>query len=126
MLRLANPIVRGLLDSRFHALSSGTLLVLTYRGRRSGRTFSIPLRYAELPDGRLVALAVGPAKKLWWRSFRASREAVLTLRGEHVAVVGAVVEGHQRAAARGRYEARYPGSARLLDDAAVVVFARTG
>jgi hypothetical protein len=119
-------MVRGLLESRFHAVSSGTLLVLTYRGRRSGRTFSIPLRYAELPDGRLVALAVGPAQKLWWRSFRTPREAVLTLRGEHVAVVGAVVEGHQRAAARGGYEARYPRSARLLEGAALVVFARAG
>ena len=65
LLRLANPVVRGVLDSPAHRLLSGRLLVLEYRGRRSGRTFRIPLRYAETRDGSLVAIAVEPDRKHW-------------------------------------------------------------
>jgi hypothetical protein len=109
-----------------HLALSGSLFVLTYRGRRSGQTFSIPLRYAEMTDGRLVALAVHPKRKLWWRSFNAPRDATLTLRGEHLAVVGALVGGRARDEARAVYAARYPRSARLLEDAALVMFERSG
>ena len=47
-----------MLCSRAHALLSGTVAVLRYDGHRSGRTFHIPVRYAELGDDRLVAIAV--------------------------------------------------------------------
>ena len=70
-LRLANPLVRVVLRSPVHRVLSGRLLVLSYRGHRSGRTFRIPLRYAETADGAFVAVAVRPDRKLWWRSFRA-------------------------------------------------------
>ena len=126
VLRLANPVVRRLLASPFHRLLSERLLVLTYRGHRSGRSFSIPLRYAELADGRLVAAAVRPASKLWWRSFRSSRDAVITLRRADFAASATLAAGQARAEAAAAYEARYPRSARLLDDAALVVFTRTG
>ena len=36
VLRLANPFVRVVLESRAHRLVSGRLLLLAYRGRRSG------------------------------------------------------------------------------------------
>ncbi len=67
LLRFANPLVRALLSSPAHPLLGRRLVVLTYHGHRSGRAFSIPLRYAELHDGGLVALAVDHERKLWWR-----------------------------------------------------------
>ena len=126
LLRAANPLVRAVLRSRGHVVLSGRFLVLTYRGHRSGRTFHIPLRYAELTDGRLVAMAVRPARKLWWRSFAAPREATLELRGARVPVVGRLAEGPLRDEARATYAARYPRSTRLLEGAALVVFERAG
>ena len=42
--------VRAVLDSPAHRVLSGTLLVMAYRGLRSGRAFRIPLRYAEADD----------------------------------------------------------------------------
>ena len=81
LLRLANPVVRAVLGSPGHRLLSGGLLVLTYRGHRSGRTFRIPLRYATMPGDRVVALAVGADGKLWWRSFSEPGPATLVVRG---------------------------------------------
>jgi hypothetical protein len=126
LLRLGNPFVRGVLRSRAHALLSGSLIVLEYEGRTSGRAFAIPLRYAETDDGRLVALAVEPGRKRWWRSFVEPRRAVVLHRGQRHEVRGTVVEGTARDDARDAYADRYPSSASLIDEAALVVFVRSG
>lgn len=124
LLRLVNPVVRGVLGSPAHRVLSGTLLVLEYHGHRSGRSFRIPLRYAAASDGGLVAIALRPGQKLWWRSFATSTPAPakLTLHGRTVAAHGTVAEHAARAVALSAYLARYPRSAGLAADAAVVVF----
>jgi hypothetical protein len=126
LLRLGNPLVSGVLRSRAHRLLSGSLVVLEYEGRKSGRLFAIPLRYAETESGRLVALAVEPARKHWWRSFVEPRRAVVVLRRSRRDVVGTLAEGSLRDEARAVYAARYPRSAPLVEGAALVVFERPG
>ena len=118
--------MRGILRSRAHRLLSARLIVVEYRGRTSGRTFAIPLRYAPLAGDRLVALAVEPARKLWWRSFAEPRDAVVLLRRVPVTVIGRLSQGALQEEARAAYAARYPRSVRLLGDAALVVFERAG
>jgi hypothetical protein len=124
MLRIANPMVRTILDSRAHRLLSGRLVVLGYSGHRSEGSFRIPLRYADATDGGLVALAVRPEQKLWWRSFAKPSPATLTLRGRRIEAVGTLVEGDEREPAFEAYVARFPRSTELARDAAIVVFRR--
>ena len=126
LLRLGNPFVRGILRSRAHGLLSGSLAVLEYEGRLSRRTFSIPVRYAETADGRLVTLAADPGRKLWWRSFSEPRPAAVLLRGLRREVVGTLARGALRDEARAAYTGRYPRSAGLLGHGALVVFERAG
>jgi hypothetical protein len=126
LLRLGNPLVSGVLRSRAHRLLSGSLIVLEYEGRTSRRVFAIPVRYAETESGRLVALAVDPAGKRWWRAFVEPGEAVAFLRGSRRGVVGTLAEGSLREEARATYVARYPRSAPLVEDAALVVFEPSG
>lgn len=122
LLRLANPFVRAVLDSRAHGLLSGRLVLLEYSGRRSGRTFRIPLRYAPTTDGAVVAVAVRPERKQWWRAFAPEGQATLTLRGAVVAADGQVAAGEARTAALEAYVVRYPRSRGVAHDSAVVVF----
>jgi len=110
------------LRSRSHALLSGRLLLLSYRGHRSGRHYEIPLRYAETEDGCLVTVAVDAEAKLWWRSFRAPSPALVLLRGEGLAVSGAVADGVLRANMLARYAVGRPRVERLTEGAAVVLF----
>jgi hypothetical protein len=126
VLRLANPLVRVMLESRAHRLVSGRLILLAYRGRRSGREFRIPLRFAATESGALVAVAVWPERKQWWRTFADGGRAMLTLRGQRIAVRGVVAEGSRRDAALRTYLDRYPRSGRITEHAAVVVFEAVG
>jgi hypothetical protein len=109
-----------------HGLLSGRIMLLVYRGHRSGRTFRIPLRYAEDEHGRLVALAVEPATKHWWRSFRAPAAAVVTVRRGERSVVGVLAAGRERDRALAAYISRFPRSRQLTEAGAVVVFEPQG
>lgn len=71
-------------------------------------------------------MAVRPERKLWWRSFAVPRDAVLLVRGASYPAMGAIATRELRNEARAVYAARYPGSARVLEDAALVVFERPG
>ena len=122
LLRLGNPIVRAVLDSPAHRLLSGTLVVVAYRGHRSGRTFR-PLRYAQTTDGAVVAVAGWSASAGGGRS--PSPDATLMLRGgNRVEAIGALAEGDD-CIVRAAYVSRFPRSAALAQDAAIVVFTAT-
>jgi deazaflavin-dependent oxidoreductase (nitroreductase family) len=77
-----NPVVRGLLRSPAHRLMSGSVLLLGYTGRRSGRSFELPVQYAV--DGDALVVAAGqPEQKSWWRNFGTDpRLVTLTVRGQ--------------------------------------------
>jgi hypothetical protein len=64
-----NGWVTALRESpRWGRVVSKRITVVTYTGRRSGRTFSAPVGYHR--DGDVVTIGVQlPASKKWWRNF---------------------------------------------------------
>jgi hypothetical protein len=114
LLRLANPFVRLILRSPARRPLDRSLMLLTYTGPRSGRTFTIPLRYARDPSGTVVALASSPERKRWWRAFRDGDPAGLLVAGRTLAVRGRVLEADEAADALRVYLLRYPRAGRWL------------
>jgi hypothetical protein len=56
-----------LLNSPFHGLISGSILLIIYTGRRSGKEFSAPLNYVR--DGNTLWLT-SVRDRTWWHNFR--------------------------------------------------------
>ncbi len=61
-----NPVVTGLLRSPLHGIASANLCVLSYRGRRSGKSFTTPLSF--MRDGSTVRL-LSSHNTRWWNNF---------------------------------------------------------
>ena len=81
MNKIANPIVGLILRSRLHGLMSASLLLIAYRGRKSGRAYRLPVQYAQ--DGQQVFILPGqPENKTWWRNFKEETPVTLALRGK--------------------------------------------
>ncbi len=79
--RTLNPVVGAVLRSPAHRLASGSLILLTVTGRRSGRRFTFPTGYRQ--DGDTVTVQVGwPEQKQWWRNLRTEAPVQLWLRGQ--------------------------------------------
>ena len=62
-------MVRPLVVSpRWGRLTGRWMTVVTYTGRRTGRTFSIPVAYSRQGDQITIRVEL-PEKKRWWRNF---------------------------------------------------------
>jgi deazaflavin-dependent oxidoreductase (nitroreductase family) len=59
VLKLVNPVMRGLLRSGLHRLASKNFMLLTVTGRKSGRSYTLPVSRHEQTDGTLVVSAAG-------------------------------------------------------------------
>jgi hypothetical protein len=80
MNRVVNPVVRGLLRSPLHRLLSRRLVLLRVTGRRSGRTFELPVAYVRGDTGLVVTVGA-PERKRWWRNIEGPTPITAVLRG---------------------------------------------
>ena len=78
--RVVNPIVRAVLRSRLHPLLSRRLVLLRVTGRRSGRTFELPVAYVRDDSGILVTVGA-PERKQWWHNIDGPTPITVVLRG---------------------------------------------
>jgi hypothetical protein len=79
-LSLLNPLVAALLRSPLHPLLSSGLLLLTVKGRNSGRRYSIPVGYQGDGDD-LVVMVSEARRKQWWRNYYEPGPVSVRLRG---------------------------------------------
>lgn len=71
-----NPLTKRLIDSRFAGPMGKALLLLRYRGRRSGRTFTTPVGYVR--EGDRVVMVTSPTYK-WWPNLVGGADVELRL-----------------------------------------------
>jgi hypothetical protein len=75
---LANAIATIILRSPWHRMRSDRLLLLTFRGRKSGKEFTTPMRYAQ--KGETLKLLV--VRSPWWKNLVGEATVYVLLRGE--------------------------------------------
>jgi deazaflavin-dependent oxidoreductase (nitroreductase family) len=88
--KLYNPVVNWLLRSPLHALLSKCTMLITFAGRKSGRTYTTPVNYV-WDDHTL--LVVSPRERLWWRNLRAGTPVTVFVRGQNLKGRGRAFEG---------------------------------
>lgn len=119
--RLANSFVRAVLRSPAHRLLSDSLVLVTYTGRRSGRSFTIPVMYAE--DGDDLLVYVGHSvEKVWWRNLRRAASVGVRVRGRELAGTGAAIPATPEI--ESVYLGRFPKTAKSLEADASPIFVR--
>ena len=113
--RLLNPLAVAVLRSPLHRLTSRTNALVTCRGRRSGRTYTLPVRYAEDPDG-LWLHAARPETKTWWRNLEGGAPVTVRLRGREFAAHAEAIRDDQARVTEGlwSYYRRFPALAKSI------------
>jgi deazaflavin-dependent oxidoreductase (nitroreductase family) len=77
VLRLVNPLLAALLRSPLHRLASRKLMLLTVTGRKTGRSYTLPIGRHEAPDGTFVLSAGGG----WRHNLHGGADVRVTLDG---------------------------------------------
>jgi hypothetical protein len=119
IMSFGNACVSTLLRSPFHRLLSGSIDLIRYRGRRTGREIMMPTQYAECGSD-IVVLVAQPDTKTWWQNFRAERDLDLLIRGRWSPMTASAVVGADDSAEIGplldAYLTRFPRAQRTLGD----------
>jgi hypothetical protein len=92
LFKAINPIMKALLRSPLHRLLSGTLMLLTYTGRKTGRSYTIPIGYFVWDKDELMAFS----SARWWTNVRDGTPVTLLLQGRQVEAIPTVI--HERGA----------------------------
>jgi len=75
-------------DASLHRLLDGTLVLLTYTGRKTGRQYTIPIGYFAWEEGELMSFS----SARWWTNLRSSPPVTLLLKGHRVQAIPTVID----------------------------------
>lgn len=107
-----NAFVAALLRSRLHGLLSGSVMLVTLLGRRTGRVLAFPVNYVR--DGNALWTVSMPGR-VWWRNLREGAQVTLRIAGRDLLARGtALTEPQDVAAGLARLVAVRPSLRRTL------------
>jgi deazaflavin-dependent oxidoreductase (nitroreductase family) len=89
-----NPMMMWILRSPLHGMLSGNTMIVTYTGRKSGKTYSTPVNYVRDGD---VLWVVSYRHRTWWRSLHDAKVTV-RVRGNDLAGVAEAITEQQEVA----------------------------
>ena len=78
-----NPMMRLTLHTPAHFVFSDSLLVVKYRGRKTGKSYEVPVRYVEKDD--FIQLFTDK-RSGWWPNLRDNSNVTLRIRGKDISV----------------------------------------
>jgi deazaflavin-dependent oxidoreductase (nitroreductase family) len=94
VLRFVNPLMRALLRSPLHRMLDKNLMLLTVTGRKTGRSYTLPVGRHELPDGTFVLSAGGN----WRHNLRGGADVRVTVDGRERSAHAVLEDDLERAA----------------------------
>lgn len=112
--RFVNPIVIALLSSPLRGLLGGSIVVMRYSGKKSGREYRVPVRFIRDGDDIIVSTSKDTA---WWRNFLGGGDAKLLIDASESSYSGdAIVDNDQVIAPLLRdILSQHPGDAVYMD-----------
>lgn len=87
-----NPLMIWLIKSPLHFFVSKNMLLITYTGRKSGQSYTVPVNY--LKDDEMLS-TTSLRERTWWRNLRDGAPVTLRLRGRDVQAVPQVAESDE-------------------------------
>lgn len=107
-----NDFVKKLLRSPLHGLMSGSTLLITVKGRKTGRWITLPVNY--ICEGNSLWV-VTKRDRTWWRNLLGGAPVKVCLKGKNLdAFAEAVLDAEEVSDWLGAYIRRFPISAKAI------------
>jgi len=88
--------MKFVLHSPVHGMVSRTVLLITFTGRKSGKTFTTPVSYSQNDDQVFIFTHAA-----WWKNLRSGAPVTLCLQGQEVRGLAEPVAEDKQAIAAG-------------------------
>jgi len=96
---MLNKTMKFLLRSPMHGMVSKTILLITFTGRKSGKTYTTPVSYSQ--DGEQVYIFTHAN---WWKNLHRDQPITLRIRGREFQGYAETVSEDKQAVAAGLAE----------------------
>lgn len=107
-----NSFMTFMLRSPLHGIMSGSTMLITVTGRKSGRSITTPVNYYQEGD---MLWVISNRERTWWRNLKGGVPVKLHLRGREKSGFGEVLLDEAAVAPQiGEYVRHLPISARSL------------
>lgn len=93
---IVNSSMKLILRSPLHGMVSRSILLITFSGRRSGRSYTTPVSYSQA-DGKVYIFTHAE----WWKNLRGGAPVQLRIRGKDYQGLAETVRGDKQAVAAG-------------------------
>jgi deazaflavin-dependent oxidoreductase (nitroreductase family) len=108
VVTVSTRIVRFLLRSPLHGLVGDRVMLLTVTGRRSGRSYSLPVRYSV--DGRTITVVAEADRATWWLNLLRQAPVLVRMGGrDRHAIAHLVWDADEADRAIAAYTRTFPG-----------------
>ena len=88
-----NPIITWLLHSPLHGFVSKNMMLISYTGRKSGKSYTTPVNYLRMKDERGDFLATTSQKeRVWWRNLRGGAPVRVRIQGQERSASAEAIE----------------------------------
>ena len=87
--KVINPLIAALLRSPLHGVLSKQAIILTFKGRKSGKVYSLPVGYYDL---QADSLAVIPLHR-WWKNLQGNVPVTVWLKGRKYSGIANATQG---------------------------------
>jgi hypothetical protein len=97
MFKVINPFMRAILRSKAHKLLSGTLMLITYKGRKTGKSYTNPIGYYEWSTEELISFTSAS----WWKNVLNGSPVSLLVKGRKLQALPKVIREKEEIAKTG-------------------------
>ena len=94
-----NKAMKFVLGSPLHAMVSNTVLLITFTGRKSSKTYTTPVSYSQSNDQVFIFSHAD-----WWKNLQSNPSVTLRIRGRDLGGVAELVAEDKQAVATGLRE----------------------
>ena len=91
-----NSAIKFILHSPVHGMISKTVLLITFTGHKSGKTYTTPVSYTQNEDQVIIFTHAA-----WWKNLRNSAPVTLRIQGRELQGFAEAVDGDKQAVAAG-------------------------
>ena len=86
-----NPLIAALLRSPLHGVLSSSSIVLSFKGRKSGKVYTLPVGYYDLRGDSLVIIPL----HRWWKNLQGNVPVTVWLKGRKYTGIANATQGDE-------------------------------
>jgi deazaflavin-dependent oxidoreductase (nitroreductase family) len=92
LVKIYTPLIKMILRSPLHGLMSQNTMLISFRGRKSGKIYTTPVGYVQ--EGNCI-IFFEQSHSTWWKNLRGGAPVIVRVRGRNLKAIGEAIQDQE-------------------------------